>query len=186
VDPARRIPDRIPGSVLPPVDVIVGGVHLHAERVGEELECPALIVEGIEGNAHEVVAPGGIPIAQVGTDRLGVRVFGVEREVEVLTVLDQVDGRLHPGCDVLAGPGFVVEINACGLLPGRLVHDAIDRDFCRGPGQIGNACPGWHNNARREHEQAQLRASWHHQENPKIKLCRLDTRTHAFVQINSM
>ena len=106
VDLAGRVPDRVPRRALVAIHVVVDQVHLHAERVDEELERAALIVEGVEHDADEIVVERRVAIAQIGANRLRVRIARIERDQELIAVLDEVSRRLDLGRLILARVGF--------------------------------------------------------------------------------
>ncbi len=132
-DAAGRVPDRVPGRRLAAGDVVVEQVHLHAERVDEELEGPALVVEGVEDDADEVVVPGGVAVREVGADRLWIGVFRLETDVEVTVVVKDQGLGLHRGRLVLRWAGLVAERDDHRALPEALVQPAVDGDFAAFP-----------------------------------------------------
>jgi hypothetical protein len=61
---------------------------LHAQGVGKELECAALIIIGIKNNANEVIVPGRVPILQVSTNLRRSRIMCIKRDIDVLAVFE--------------------------------------------------------------------------------------------------
>ena len=55
-------------------------VHLDAERIGEELKRPALVVVGVQHDSDVIVFPDRIPITKVSPYSPGVRILGIERK----------------------------------------------------------------------------------------------------------
>lgn len=102
-DPACRLPDRVPRLVLPPADVVLEEVHLHSERVDEELEAPPLVVERVQDDSDEIVLEGLVAVREVGSDLSGPGVVSAESDIEVIVVVDDEAFRSHGGLDVVAG-----------------------------------------------------------------------------------
>ncbi len=127
-DPAERVPDDVPGEVLAARDVVLQAVELDAQRVDEELEGAPLVVERVQLDAHQVVVEDRVAVLQVGADRRRLGVVGAEGDVEAVVVVGHQALGLHRRRGVLARPGLVLEPQRQGLLPGRLVEDAVDRD----------------------------------------------------------
>ena len=98
-------PDGVPGIVLAAGDVVLDQVHLHAQRVDEELEGAALVVEGVEHDADEIVLEGAVAVGEAGADRRRLRIVGPEGDVEVLVVVGDPALGAHRRRDVVA-PGW--------------------------------------------------------------------------------
>ena len=125
-DAACRVPDRVPGRVLGAIHVVLNRVHLHAEWIHEELERAALVVEGVDHDADEVVVPSGVGVAQIGANRPRLRVARVERDEQLIAVLHEVDLRRDLRGLVLARIGFEREIDDERMGPNLVVEHAVD------------------------------------------------------------
>ena len=77
-DSAGAGPQSVPGIVLVAGGLVVDQVHLHAQGIDEEFVSAALVVEGVDEDADEVVAVCGIAVAQARADVTGLRVVGTE------------------------------------------------------------------------------------------------------------
>ena len=151
VNPARRIPDRVPRVVLALRNVVVGEVHLHTKRVGEELERAAAVPVGVNHDPDEIVVECRVAVSEEGTNGFGIRIFRVEGDEQALAVLNNVGDGLDTGREVLARARFGIDIDSRGVLPGVLIDDTVDRDFAIRGGQFGNIGPG-HGRDREQRE----------------------------------
>ena len=127
----RRFPDRVPRDVVPVVDVVVDGVGLNPERVGEEFVSPAFVVEGVEDDSHPVVLPGVIAVAKTGANPFGLGVESPKcHQHPVFVVGDEHDGP-HRRLDVLTRLHLVLELEGEGIVPCRFVDRPVDDDLRR-------------------------------------------------------
>ncbi len=141
-DPAGRVPDRIPRSVLAVVaapvlglQVVAEEVHLHPERADVELEGAPAVEERVEPHADEVAVVGLVAVGEAGADRFGVGILGVAADIEPRAVVEQAAGGRDRRRAVLAGLGLEGERDDRALLPGGLVEHAVDADRRRGAGR---------------------------------------------------
>ena len=137
--PAGRVPQGVPRLVLVAGDVVVRQVHLHAQRVDEELEGAALVVEGVEHDAGEVVVEGVVAVAQPGADLVRLGVVGADRHVEAVAVVGDPHLGRHRRGDVVPRGGLVVEGEGGWPLPGRVVENAVHGHRADGGGDLVGA-----------------------------------------------
>jgi hypothetical protein len=133
-DPPRRRPDGVPGEVLDPFGGGEERIHLHADRVHAELERTALVVEWIDQDQNVVVARNALEIVPVGVVRPDVLRMGVDRvagDEQVAAVMRHPAVGLDRRSDIVAGEPLVVERDPGCILPGRLVHPAVEGDLAQ-------------------------------------------------------
>jgi hypothetical protein len=89
---------------------------------------PTFVVERIQDDSHPVIAPRLVTIRVASADLRRIRIFRLEGEIDMaLVVADQTDGA-NRRSDVLAGLHLVVQLDARGAFPRRLVEQAVDLD----------------------------------------------------------
>jgi hypothetical protein len=122
----RPADSQIASQVLVAGHLVLGQVHLHADGIDEELERAALVVEGVENDADEVVVEGGIAIGVAGADAGGLGIVCTEGNVEVVAVELHPAFGTHRRRTILRGTRFVGELEGRRGLPGRVVEVAVD------------------------------------------------------------
>ena len=135
VDLAGRVPQAVPRRILVAALLLDDQVHLRAPRVREDFVRAALVVEGVEHQADEIVAPRAVAIAQVRADGRRLRVLGDERDQQVGAVLGQVHRGLDRRRRVFARAGLVGQVELGRLLPKRFVELAVEG---RTAGDVGD------------------------------------------------
>ena len=142
VNPPVRVPDGVPGRIFRLAHVVVRQVHLHAIWIRKKLERTLLVAVGIDHDADEVVVESSVAVTQVGAYARRIRVLCVERDVQVVSVLNEVGKGLHLGGDVFARAGLDADLNPARIAPGRLVDAAVDHHGLVRPGHAGRAVRG--------------------------------------------
>ena len=149
-----RQPDRVPGHVLVLIaavaDIIARRVHLDSERIHEQPEPAALVVERVQEQRHPIVVSRLVAVGEMRANLGRIRIIGPECRVQASTVVDQKHFGSHRRGDVLSGFDLVRQVEPEGALPGVFVDHAIDPDGgCRARDGVDRRRPGQCRGGRR-------------------------------------
>ena len=109
-------------------------IHLHAERVDEELVGSPFVVEGVEHHPDEVVVPGIVPVGEPRPYTQRIRIVALEADEEPRVVVRQEHLGTDRRPDVLSRPDLVEQFQRERVGPG-LLHDAAVNDNFGGRGR---------------------------------------------------